>query len=289
MTNESFIAVAALLASWTTLTAGTWKLFENIDKVASSDAKSYIAALLKNEMQNKLFSRLAETFSGAFDSVFGYKLLSWNTFGKSCISTLFCVFITSGFWVFLRPNQALDVIHSSDGWSAFIYVFIGSLILSSVPDYISLTKTRYFIECMKQSKSALKSILLVMLDAVLSIFLGLIPLGIIIVSEIGWSEFFTIIFIEIIPLNAQYTNSPPFGIMIYASFFTSVWLWLYLLSSSVLRVGDAIEWIRSWTARLTDIENKPFLALGVVACVIETIIFGLLIVFFCILKYCLNE
>lgn len=63
------------------------------------------------------------------------------------------------------------------------------------------------------------------------------------------------------------------GVWLYSTLFTSSWLWIYVLSSRVLllgqRTGGAWEWFRQHIA----IDTRPFAAIGLIGMIILTVVY----------------
>jgi hypothetical protein len=289
MATDTALTFAGLAASWLAAISGTWKLFENVDKAASTDAKENVASMLKADAARISFERFSEVFAMSFDLIFGPQLLSLRAFRRSCIASLFFVVLTFFIWVFLRPTQALALFASDERISVAAVTVGLTGLLSLLPDYLSLAKTRYFVSLMKRSRSYLRSLALLLLDAAISGLIGLLAFGLyiffamIVVERASFSSFinevYRVVTENVIPLNANRDGAPPGGMWFYASFFTSVWLWLYCLSGVVLRSGHALAFGQKLIAKFTDIEGKPFLALGVAATLLETLFFAVVALF----------
>jgi hypothetical protein len=83
---------------------------------------------------------------------------------------------------------------------------------------------------------------------------------------------------DLVLLKADPDFPLPMSTWLYATFFTSFWLWLSALAAIVLRFGQLMAWTRrlfTWAVR---IDEKPFRAVGVVVLGIETVVFSLLAV-----------
>jgi hypothetical protein len=60
-----------------------------------------------------------------------------------------------------------------------------------------------------------------------------------------------------------YTNL--FSIFFYSSFFTSVWVWLYVVSSVLIRMMQKVRRLWAEVLPFLEIEKKPLVAIGRVA------------------------
>ncbi len=67
----------------------------------------------------------------------------------------------------------------------------------------------------------------------------------------------------------------PLGILFYSAFFTSTWLWLYilavLLSRVLLRMNNGVGFLLG----VTDVEKQPFGSMGFVSVIIVSALFAL--------------
>lgn len=73
----------------------------------------------------------------------------------------------------------------------------------------------------------------------------------------------------ILPLHAK-TRSAPDGIFFYSTFFTSVWVWLYVVSGFALRMTESIRTNVSRAKAVLDIDDKPLRSIGFVSNILIT-------------------
>ena len=80
--------------------------------------------------------------------------------------------------------------------------------------------------------------------------------------------------INYLPLTLDPDFNFPFGIFFYSTFFTSVWLWLYVIAAIILKGLKYFGVIVEKAGTIFDLENKPISALGIVASIFVTFIFA---------------
>ena len=67
-------------------------------------------------------------------------------------------------------------------------------------------------------------------------------------------------------LSPQLTHGfPGRALSFYASYFTSIWLWLYAASGFLLKAARRFDFGFEWFNRRFDIEKKPLQSIGLVA------------------------
>jgi hypothetical protein len=63
------------------------------------------------------------------------------------------------------------------------------------------------------------------------------------------------------------------GIFFYSTYFTSVWVWLYVLSGFVVILGRYLGLGFGFLKRIFDIDNKPIRSLGYVSILLVTVVY----------------
>jgi hypothetical protein len=76
-------------------------------------------------------------------------------------------------------------------------------------------------------------------------------------------------------------NANPLTIFFYSTFFTSVWLWLYVASALLAKLIHRLRLASTRLLPLMDIEAKPLTVVGRVAGLLAGICYGLV---FCLLS-----
>jgi len=147
-------------------------------------------------------------------------------------------------------------------------MLLATSVCNLIPDYISLIETRYIISKLASARSLRHTIALLILDfaatygifAILGFFLGIVSGEYTVIEILG----------ELIrwPFFTSQKDDAIMGIFFWSTFFTSIWIWLYLTAIVLIRFAKMYE--RVWS--LFDIEQKPFQSLGLVAATASTIV-----------------
>lgn len=270
--------------TWATIIGGIGYLFEQAEKVVSSATKAAVSRWLLNLDPAGAVTGWPATFATMFDRVFDERHLSWRCFSRSCIASLVSVVVVTFLWGALRPSQFTSFftmyIRSDDiGWKT-IAVFLITAIFNLIPDYLSLIETRYIIQHINRTHSTIHILAFLTIDfmATATIGFGAIVGGLILITKgnIPVTELISTFIEYALPLSVWETGSMSLGIWFYAAFFTSVWVWLYVLSGSVVRL---LEYLGVGINRLKfvlDVENKPLRSIGFISIVLFTIVYFVL-------------
>lgn len=261
------------IGSWFFLTGGIWKLFDRVEKATSKDAKLAASEWL-NSINLSGLSKWPDSFSRAFDSIFGSNHLTFRCFLKSSIASLLAVIICTAIWAAIRPLEFQKfIVHSDRNMSVFM-LFGFSLLVNVLPDYISLFETRYVLRFLSVSPSLGRQLLLLIIDALIT---AVIALGVWFLFDLmmDYSLKGTIEYIPlyILPLKADYSGYFSPGIWFYSTFLTSIWIWLYLLSGISVIVAKKLNLVLIAARRVLDVDNKPFVSLGVIAIMGVTVVY----------------
>ncbi|WP_089723859.1 hypothetical protein [Candidatus Thiosymbion oneisti] len=283
--ENDIVSLAALLGSWVIVTGGIWKLFDRIEGVAAPEAKKSVSQwLLRLDLENH-FIRWADTFSEAFDTIFGTRHLSWRCFYRSAIASLIAVLVMTLFWAYLRPEQFMAFIDRFNT-EVFGWMLIASVSLNLIPDYLSLLESRYIISLLRNSTSMPEHIALIVLDFIATFLIALIALliFIIFVDVITFDGFLAGFLSNVLPLSSPGGSQPSFGIWFYSTFFTSVWVWIYILSGILLSTRKPIDLFITKFKRFFDVEKKPFLSMGGASILVITAMYLVIIPVVFVLK-----
>ena len=139
-------------------------------------------------------------------------------------------------------------------------------ILNLFPDCISLAETRIVIRKM-ENKPIPIVVLLLLLDLafttiiiISSCFVLLLSISSLVDYEIGYERVFGLI-VEGLSLNSRDSDGAAFGVFIYTTYLTSVWIWLYMMSVLLMRSEGIMKPLRY----ILPIHERPFRAVGIVA------------------------
>lgn len=292
-------------ASWFTITGGVWALFERAETVANDETRAGISRWLRDLDPAGSVATWPSTFLEVFDRIFGIKHFSLKCFLRSSVASILSVLITTLILGALRTEGFTELVQSLD-IGFFGALFIATAFFNFIPDYLSLLESRYVIRWMARKPSINRIFLLTAFDLVATAVIAsliFLTIGVVMVTPSGQkiSIGFKDIMTDTLSLSSKYgplqtvdiffetdsgavtevrLHSPmPFAIWYYSAFFTSVWVWLYALSGTVVKLG---EYLGIWIGRirsLMDIERKPLRCMGLVSNFLITVLY-LIMVFF---------
>ena len=193
----------------------------------------------------------AGNFTAMFDALFGSKHWSVICFLRSALASAVSV---AAIWLFLSWTGTMERI-PLDGMSLLLAVAVG-MAVNIVADYFSLLETRWLLGRLARIRSPLTHVALLIIDAVIT---GLIILGVIWAAQAS-GLLAMMIGDDAASLSSLTENDPlvialafsVFSAPFYSTFLTSVWSWLYVLSSWALRFFARFQ---SWL----DVEKRPVL------------------------------
>jgi len=251
--------------------------FWKVEDVASKDAKRTIADWLNRVQLEYPIGTWPNQFSSLFDRIFGERHFTFRCFFRSSIASLCSVFVITAVWVIFHQQQirSLDWDHPD-----FYSVMLPSiLILNLFIDYTSLLESRYIIGLMGKTQSKTKSLFLLAVDffATGILFFLATPFVSVIVGVLVGAQTFEIFF-DMIPAffqNAGFGQIDscclPFGIYLYSTYFTSVWVWLYVVSGGFIRLVGLFKWALHYLQWFLDIDGHPIRCIGIVAGLLASI------------------
>lgn len=155
-------------------------------------------------------------------------------------------------------------------------LFAGPLFVNIVPDYFSLVETRYVLRYLAERPGVYRTSLLLTIDLAATLFISFVAfvmmmtaLGVLFVgntwegSFANWSQFFPV---KMIVWEESHRKTEAW--FIYSTFLTSVWLWFFVASRSVVRLLYFVPWCvriaNRWFALDDVIMNRPLQAMGYV-------------------------
>ena len=277
--------ILLLLLLWAALTTAIITLFRIMGDTVTPDAKRKFAEWIKSIAAKSTSQTIVESprwFVEAFDKIFGDRHLSLRCFSRSCVASIMAVFVMTIMWAVLDPTSWLRFF-SSEGKSAIFFIFFIALFLNLVPDYISLLETRWILR--RVAHAGIKElIVLLVLDVIITggIFVcGLGILALIIGMVSGESMGVVELVDRLLELLSEcimfqtHDSPPPVGIFFYSTYFTSVWLYLFLASSIATKLLYSLGRIGNWVMALLDIEERPFHSMGLIVVGLLTLAFAI--------------
>ena len=273
----------AFLGTWITIVVGLVSLFQKGGEAMTKESQELVQDwLLQTDRVNQL-SNWPDSFKSLFDAVFTEHHFSWTCFYRSALASAIVVTVfllgMVGFGATTLRDIALEATDS---------VFIGFLsgiglvvVINSVLDYISLFQTRWVIEYMARTSSTAAHSGFLMLDAILTASILVLSIGgtqITLATLGGGLEDTSVlralfILMPEILYNLVVEGGNPLRAIVFSTFLTSIWLWLYAIAGVTMR--SAIPLFRGvdWMSKFFDVENRPVQALGLMLAVLTTGVF----------------
>ncbi len=188
-----------------------------------------------------------ELFCNKFDALFGRNFFSLRFLITSIIASLLSVFIL---WVLFDKVLGLISLRANSDLSAARVLVLGAAI-NIVPDCISMIQTRLLLRMFERVHNPLVQASALLVDVFIS-------------AVIIWGSISLFVYffkgalpslIEVIALFSIYS------IFFFSTFFTSLWAWLFCLSSWI---SNASSKLQNWL----DVKNSPGKILALVSAVI---------------------
>jgi len=254
--------------TWSTLTWGIYRLFNAAGDTVEDKSKLIVSKWLlnlPNENNQIKDDNWISVFIKLFDSIFGQKHFSWRCFVVSSIASS----ISYGLILLL-----FYPLYKEFGIHVLPY-FILPVTINIIIDYISLLETRYLLNRFKKTYSIFVLISYIALDIILTMVIFIII----------WIFAYHFIIMPILKPYVPYVNYGIEGwtentsdgrlriICLLTTFFTSAWLWIYILGSIIVKVINSIFGTIGFFQDHLKIKEKPFRAIGMVLICIVTIIY----------------
>jgi hypothetical protein len=273
-----------------------WRADGLISQQASDDLSSYLLDP-RRERSIKTAYLWPKIFIEFFDHIFGEKHLTFKCFYRSAIASITAVIIcAAAIIIVVEKSLAGDGVHEILQAPIEVYIYLSIFFISFnvLPDYISLLETRIVIDKIRKSKSAVMRFFWIMLDVAATLFIFWIATytSILILSNIlpgiAAESFFGMLelIINSIWNPASDIDNEILAIFLWTTFFTSIWVWLYVASQLVTRLISPLRKSVHFVQYLLPIDTKPLLSvcmvMAVISCVFTWIIlapFGLASIF----------
>jgi len=249
------------LTAWAASTGGLWFLFEKAEKALSEESRKGVVAWLGTTDIRTVIESIPVRFVSLFDRIFGEKHLSVRCFARSAVASAFAVAVVGAVRASTGDELATEL--GEEPLMTFVGLTVFSIATNVMPDYISLLQSRWTIAWAAKGGRIIVPLLA---DLILTSFVSA-----------GWILVMAFI-VDGTPPAAQIQDIIGGGlssIWFYSGFFTSVWLWLYMLavpaSRILLRMNNGVGFL----LRVTDVEKQPFRSMGFVSVIIVSALFAL--------------
>ncbi|MEL7106245.1 MAG: tetratricopeptide repeat protein [Pseudomonadota bacterium] len=188
----------------------------------------------------------SRSFLDLFDALFGERHLSARCLIRSCIASGVSV---SLIWGLMIWSGTLDRV--AFGSLGFANALMIGVAVNFIADYVSLLETRYLLGRVPKLKRVSAQALVLLIDLVITG--AIILLAIWLVQRSG---LFVVERADVLSVGLAFSiYSAPF----YSTFLTSVWTWVYILSTWVIR-GFARLRLADWI----DVEHRPTLIVSLI-------------------------
>ncbi len=263
------------------IVAGVAKAFEWVDSGLSQESRTKLSLWLKSVSGQAQTNAWASVFPGLIDRVFGNRAFSIRFFLRSCIASVAAVALTETLTIAVLGKEALTSGACLIGYETLAYYLCLALPINCVPDYFSLLFSRFIVRRMARHPTPIRVFALLILDSVVSLAIPIATIGMIapylrVFGLLGAVDVYSHSFSEAIYLFlatfvvwARALIEPGWGsfvrIYLFASLFTSIWVWLYVAASVATRIINSarVIWVR--VLPFLSIEDKPMQAIGRVA------------------------
>lgn len=265
-------------ASFVGIVTGVTKGFEWADGGVSAAGRIKLSRWLKNVPGDEQIDTWVNIFPKLIDHVFGPKALSWRFFLRSCVATLLAVFVALGLSILSYGLSQIDSDFGAISGTVIPIALIFALIANCLPDYISVLVSRFVVRQMTKNAAGWRIGLLLIFDtcstltfAYLSMFVIELLAGLILGFGFSLSlrETLNVEFHQIVPTFRNTfqaaIDSPSVRSFFFASLFTSIWVWLYVLASVAIRIAHRVRFVWIKLLPFLSVDDKPMQAIGRVA------------------------
>ena len=183
-----------------------------------------------------------QLFIQLFDNIYGEYHFSLRCFLRSCMTSLISVSAVA------LAYAILNVADFNENIGSYAYIAILCVLINFIPDYLSLLQTRYLLKRLSRSPSTLASFGLLWIDLIVSLCIVGGYIGAILLLSPG-------IILNLLDVGGLFFLS----IFVVSSLTTSLFSWLYFLSSSWLRL------FRKSALRYFDVKNKPLESIALIS------------------------
>jgi len=246
---------------------GVAKAFEWFDGMLSEKGRVALSLKLANVPEDHDIDSWAAIFPNLIDKIFGRKAFSFKFFLRSSVASFIALFLVKLIEARLTRTVLADAFNVASVSDTALF----GLFCNCIPDYLSLLISRAIVRSMAKNPSAVRVSALLVADTLLTGLVAFIVVFVGIQTYIyfrwGYGPLSDYIPMNIWPedtLLLLQLNSAK-SILFYGSFFTSIWVWLYVLSIGLIRLAHKIRFVWVKIVPYLDIEKKPLVAIGRVA------------------------
>lgn len=280
--NASELGIVAFLGAWVTTIGGVWFLFEKADETLAPEVRERLSDWLMGMSAGDRIRRWPDQFIALFDRAFGARHLSWLRLRRSALATFVLTWIVAGWWMATHPPPSGSV-----AVRALLMVTAAAVLFSILADYVSLIETRWVLDRLSRGGAVVPWLTL---DVLVTGVLGVSVLMIFVTAMEGPGRIPSVM-VEMLAFEitmgvvdsvhdgttgetSEVWYGMPMAPFFYATFFTSLWVWLFVAASGLVRLATTAL---AQTARLRgilDVRHKPGRSLGLAAVGLVTLIYA---------------
>lgn len=291
-------------AAYAATAAAVWTLFAYLESVLSTDARQWIAAWLKGVRPDSAAERWQSSLSHILERVFGRNPDSLSFIIRSCIASTAGVAITLIVWCAVRTEQLPSAWAYVSSSEELLIITLLVLVLNWCPDYFSLLESRWIINRMRtsSSKGTIGWLLVDFVATLMILFSTFVFVGLIAVLG-HWGLYWLLDYPEPFYrawdlhfglrgtggsypliwevwlsgpiLDIASSKFAPAGLLFYSTFFTSIWVWLFLAGGFLVRAARFLYWLISGGTRILDVDSKPVRSIGFGCVLIITVAYAI--------------
>jgi hypothetical protein len=270
------------------LCSATVRFFTFIEKMSRPQARVDFARYLKATDFAKAAVHLPDDTHTLFERVFGARHFSWR-----CLKTSI-LFSVAAFATILVLNALTDpkgthfwILTVWKLYPGFFYSLVAYAVWSIVPDYFNLLKTRKVLGLITARQISRPSVLVFILFADFlfgyAIFiLTCLPMGLFswhfvlfLIGGVDWNHVVSNFTFTPLPISSGL--KPPYEMFFWPGMVPSIWLWLYVVATLVVRLAARTAPVVRFSNYFFDIDQHPIRSVGIVAATLVGCIYVVLI------------
>lgn len=259
------------VASWFGIMSGLWALFDRAETVASPSLLASVRTWIR-DLRLPVEQNWARTFANVFDGVFGKRHVSIRCLLMSTLTSVVLVALMTLLWASLHPTTANGFF--SQGVFAWLGVLFVAVSLNVPVDYLSLLETRLLLRFIGSRRSIVLHSCVLLGDLLLTGVIFLLGFGAY-DALLGTVDFWELV-VSGIAFDTPGDGDLSLGIFLYTTYFTSVWLWLFLLSTGVANAVGLGDRTITFLKSALNVEEKPIRSLGFLSMLFVTLVYLLI-------------
>lgn len=285
-----------ILLSSSVVYYAVYRAFAHFDSnVLSKEAKKKIAEWITRREGSIEETQWPRQFLGLFDRLFGKRHLSVKCFLRSCLVSLAVLTLAFVLWAIARPDSAVLYAQrmNEDLAENLTFFLIFNILWNICLDYLPLLACRHILGIMgSRSVSFTGSLGYALLGTLasvatyifLTVYLGLF------VFTILWDRIFPVAMDEVNVVFTWYMQdlwenglffaarpgSGSIGVPFYSALFTSVWAWVYVASTGIIRTLGSFDPVLFYLRKEVRRSDKPLAVIGSVAGILVAFMWCLL-------------